>query len=319
MKIFDKILSHEAFADKPPVLLDIGSSTHLNERWKLLAKYSICIAFDPDARQMDYISAVAGNYRKLHVIPAIVHPELNGECDFYLASSPECSSMLELRSEEVKKWHFQYFFQLEQKVKLPCVTLAKILSDLKLDYVDCFKADTQGTDLRILNSMGENRISRILSLELEPGPSAAYVNDDTFGHVISAMEQRHNFRMIACRPLGSQYFPLELEDKYLSKLQRRLIPTVLRESPLWFELSYLNNFSNGSLGKREYLLGWMLAMIENEYGWASELAQMGKAKFDDHIFEQMQLATLKSIPWVKPSLMKIIRKISLFSRFNSLK
>ncbi len=316
MKIFDKILLHEVFADQPPVLLDIGSSTHLCERWNQLAKYSICIAFDPDARQMDYISAMAGNYRKLHVIPAIVHPELDGECDFYLASSPECSSMIELRSQEVKKWHFQYFFQLEKKVKLPCVTLSGILSDLKLNYVDCFKADTQGTDLRILNSLGENRIARILSLELEPGPSAAYVNDDTLGSVISDMEQRHNFRMIACRPLGSQYFPLELEEKYLSKLQRRLIPTVLRESPLWFELSYLNNFNKGGLGKREYLLGWVLAMIETEYGWASELAEMGKAKFNDQIFEEMQHATLKAIPWIRPTLMKIIRKISLMSRFK---
>ncbi len=309
-KMIREVMTHPLLAEKPPVLLDIGASSRVHERWRSIAPYSICIAFDPDVRLMDHVPAAAKAFREYRVAPMIVHGSVDGECDFYLASSPECSSTLKLRSEAVKRWHFQYFFELAEKTVLPCGTLPRILAEVGVDAVDCFKADTQGTDLRILESLGQERIGRLLSIELEPGPSVAYENDDSAGTVLRRMEDYPEFRLSEMRPLGSQYFPLELEQKYLTTLQRRLIPTAHRSSPLWFELTYLNDFSrDGAMTMREYLLGWVIAVSDGEYGWALELCQRGEARFGDAIFERMRAATLRSIPWVWPVLKRLGRKL----------
>ncbi len=307
-----RVLEHPLLQEKPPVLLDIGASSRIHPRWRSLAPHSICIAFDPDVRLMDHVPAAAKAFRRYHVMPMIVHDSVDGECDFYLASSPECSSTLKLRSEAVKRWHFQYFFQLAEKTALPCGTLPRILAGLGIDAVDCFKADTQGTDLRILTSLGADKIARLLTVELEPGPSVAYENDDTAGMVLRYMETHPEFRLIDLRPLGSQYFPLDLEEKYLTCWQRRLIPTVHRSSPLWFELTWLNDFSRADealFGKREYLLGWVLAMEDREFGWALELCQRGETQFDDPLFGELRAATLKSIPWLGPTVKRLARKL----------
>lgn len=309
MNLFERILSDDIFEEFPPVLVDIGASTESHPWGKILAKHSICLAFDPDARQMGYVNTKKKFFRQMHVIPAVVHPERNGECDFYLASSPECSSTLPLLSEESKKWHFQYFFQLHKKVTFPCITLQEALKRHGLSRIDALKIDTQGTDLRLLDSLPATMNRQILSLELEPGPSVSYQDDDTPGDVLRYMESRKEFRLISLRPYGSQYFPLKLEEKYLNKLQRRLIPTVHRASPLWYELVYLNNLTSGTFTKRDYLLAWILAMIHREYGWALEIAETGKTLFPESRFDELIHHVLRKIPWCRPVIWRILRKI----------
>ena len=51
MKIIDKIMRSEYFRDQPPVLLDIGASGGIHSKWKYIAKYAYCLAFDADDRE----------------------------------------------------------------------------------------------------------------------------------------------------------------------------------------------------------------------------------------------------------------------------
>jgi hypothetical protein len=51
MKIIKTILESDYFAAAPPVLVDIGASGEINTKWKPIAPYSICIAFDADDRE----------------------------------------------------------------------------------------------------------------------------------------------------------------------------------------------------------------------------------------------------------------------------
>ena len=50
MKIIQKVLESVYFENKPPVLIDIGASGEINAKWKAIASYSVCIAFDADER-----------------------------------------------------------------------------------------------------------------------------------------------------------------------------------------------------------------------------------------------------------------------------
>mgnify|MGYP000334230672 FL=1 len=44
--MIEKILRNEVFEKKPPVLIDVGASDEINNSWKKLSRYSICLGFD---------------------------------------------------------------------------------------------------------------------------------------------------------------------------------------------------------------------------------------------------------------------------------
>ena len=70
MEFIDRILSLPEFAAQPPVLVEIAASGGTHSAWQALARYSICIAFDPDSRDMQAVHDETPGYRRLHVFPA---------------------------------------------------------------------------------------------------------------------------------------------------------------------------------------------------------------------------------------------------------
>ncbi len=84
MNIIDKILRLEEFKKKPPVLLDVGASTRLVKEWKQIAKHSVCIAFDADDRNIDYVEKDSSGYRKLIMFNKIVAKDGGGTKSLFL-------------------------------------------------------------------------------------------------------------------------------------------------------------------------------------------------------------------------------------------
>ena len=86
--MIDQILSRKEFQDKPPVLIDVGASGEIHAKWKKIAKYSICIAFDADEREMSFTENKESGFEKLITINRIVTDRAEDEIDFYLTQSP---------------------------------------------------------------------------------------------------------------------------------------------------------------------------------------------------------------------------------------
>ena len=60
--ILNEVFSLNYFNDKPPVLIDIGASGEIHPEWKLIAKHSICIAFDADTRDFNNSETNSDNF-----------------------------------------------------------------------------------------------------------------------------------------------------------------------------------------------------------------------------------------------------------------
>ncbi len=58
-----------------------------------------------------------------------------------------------------------------------------------MDYIDGYKTDSQGTDLRIFNSLPKEIINKILLAEFEPGIIDAYQGEDKLHHLLAHMEK----------------------------------------------------------------------------------------------------------------------------------
>jgi hypothetical protein len=286
MNLIDKVLRRPEFEQRPPVLVDVGASSGVNPAWKALAKYSICIAFDADDRGMGQTRRDSKFYKELHVYDRILTNGDETASDFYLTQDAPCSSMLRPNTEKLSEWEFGDRFLVMEKQTVPTTNLKTVLTQLNLDRIDWFKADSQGIDLRLFLSLSDDVARKVVIAEFEPGIIDAYRGDDKLWTLMSCMHER-GFWMTDMSVLGSNRIRKDLVN-VLTRFERNYMLHLLKKSPGWAEVAYMNSFSGNDFGKREYLLGWVCASVKQQYGFALELAVDAKARFADPLFESLQ-------------------------------
>ncbi|PWT96529.1 MAG: hypothetical protein C5B52_15505 [Bacteroidetes bacterium] len=311
MKIIKTILESEIFSNQPPVLFDIGASGEINQKWKSIAPYSICVAFDADDREFKITEQTGSGYKKLYSFNRIVTIDNSGNAPFHLTSSPFCSSLLEPDPEKLKPWIFNKLFQVEKTIILPSMTIAQALDQLKLNYVDWFKTDTQGTDLRLFRNLSSNISDNILAAEFEPGIIDAYKDEDKLFRLMEEMQGKQ-FWLSSMDVKGVQRISPEYADQIGGKFTKRII----RKSPGWAEVTYLRSTGRD---KRQLLLLTIFALIEAQYGFALELADQGIQRYKDDLFSECKKAIWSKINSEKPKTPLVILKRQfnkLFSKIN---
>lgn len=283
--LFKRILQHPALMERPPVLVDIGASGAMHAKWQPIAASSICIAFDADQRELSHTKRASSGYKELHVVPAAVTAEDRGDTRFYLTQSPYCSSLLHPNNEALRPWDFAPLFEVTGETNVPTTTLPEVLLILDLDYIDWFKTDSQGTDLRLFMSLHEEIRREILIAEFEPGLIDAYEGEDKLHAVLSRMEQEP-FWLSSLDIKGPRRIRSELLQNR-STQQQRLWTKGQRLSPGWGEMTYLNQLQ-GKPALRSYLLGWMIAVLEDQHGFALELMGNAIEQYEEPLLHELK-------------------------------
>ncbi len=306
-KLFEKILETKELKNNPPVLVDVGSSGALDKNWRDFAKYSICITFDADSRETKYLERETDRFKKLYVFPFVLSDKKVKTKKFYLTHSPFCSSSLEPNMDNLLNYDYAELFKVEKTIALKTITLPEVCKKLKIKNIDWFKTDSQGTDLRLFESLGNKYSDRTIAVEFEPGILDAYKGEDKLWQVLKYMDKK-SFWMSDIRIAGAKRMDKSV-DKY-----RHLALSSTPISPGWAEVTYLNDFTNKLLGKREYYLGWIFAMTKGQYGFACQIAIKGKKKFGDRLFSEMLEETNKHMEKVyfKSRLLGFLKRIAEF-------
>ena len=172
-------------------------------------------------RRRDGDAGVSNNYKQLYVYPRLLISTSESEAKFYLTKSPYCSSLLRPLNQKLKQWAFADLFELEKIVTLKAINLQTVLKELKLDRVDWFKTDSQGTDLRLFKSLGDDLIRKVLVADFEPGIIDVYEGEDKLWHVMSFMEQS-GFWMSDMDIRGSQRVQADI-FKNFNNFEKRFI------------------------------------------------------------------------------------------------
>lgn len=317
MNLIDKIFELPALKQEPPVLVDIGASGSIHREWKAFAKHAVCLAFDADDREFGYISDESKGFKKLYIYNSLVSAKDGEQTDFYLTSSPYCSSTLEPDNKALEEWAFASKFQTEKKVTVKNTTLPKVLADLKIDKVDWLKTDTQGIDLSIFRSLPDEIQRKALVVELEPGIIDSYKGEDKLYKVFEYFDGLP-FWLGAMTVKGSQRLrESDVEGLHLSDRLKKFIYYSHKTSPGWAELKYFNDFS-GEMSLRDHLLGWTFAVLEKQYGYSLTIAHHGRERFTEPLFEDMirysegklksGLLKLKFLPAVKEKFSKLFNQ-----------
>jgi hypothetical protein len=314
MPLIDSILQSDYFKEQPPVLIDIGASGEINAKWRAIAPYSICIAFDADDREFNVTETQVSGYKKLITINRIVTASETNTADFYLTVSPFCSSLLEPSLDKLAPWSFQPLFKIEKKIQLSAVTISRALQQANVHYIDWFKTDTQGTDLRLFLSTPDTIRQNILAAELEPGIIDAYNGEDKLYTILETMP-RQGFWLSSMEVKGTH----RLKPAYLEQLGKFAGNRMIRKSPCWAEISYLRNPTATS--QRNLLLLIVFALLERQYGFVLEICDFAISKYPaDAIFTETKKTVWKIIrkQKMKVPLVMIKKQFNkLFSHINA--
>lgn len=291
--IIRNVMRHPDLLARPPVLIDVGASGDLPAQWKLIAPYSICVAFDADTRDFAVSESESSEWKKMYLMNRLVAARSSDEVDFYLTKSPYCSSSLRPDNEALKPWAFCQLFDVEKAIKLPSVDLHSALAKIGIDYIDWFKTDSQGTDLRIFSALPNSVLERIIATEFEPGIINAYVGEDKL-HQLMAYMDKLPFWVSHMNIKGSQR--VDQEDlATLNSMQRRSIDSFLKTAPGWCEISYINTLRSDEMTCRDYLLAWTISSIKGEHGFSLRSARMGSIKFGHPLFSELYDFSRKSL------------------------
>jgi FkbM family methyltransferase len=291
MSLIDRILTEPEFQSAPPVLVDVGAAGGVPSAWKRIARYSIVVAFEPDARESAPLTGAQQQFKRWIYVPAIVTQNLptGGKTILYLTRSPQCSSTLQPQSVALKQWAFASFFDVLGQQEFPVTTLQIALQAHGLTSPDWLKCDTQGTDLRLFMSLPVEVRRRVLAVEFEPGLIDAYEGEDALSQILETMR---NERYLLT-DFSIQKTPLACDGQHNSGWYRRLAPGV----PGWGNLRYLHWFGSGAPApdRRTLLLLWVLATLHDQPAYAYNLAGEGVGSYGGGLFLEMQRASLRQL------------------------
>jgi hypothetical protein len=290
MSLFSEVLRSEPFVDAPPILVDVGASGLAHRKWKPIARHCVCIAFEPDERERR-LERRHGDFRELWVVNRPVAERAEAAARFHLTRSPYCSSLLEPDAEALARYALAPLFDVQRVEEVETVELPTVLAEVGHERVDWFKSDSQGTDLRLFASLGDEVAAHVILVELEPGIIAAYRGEDTLADAIAELGRR-GFWMSGLRIEG---WP-RLRRDIAERLGHRLVRAALRPAPGWGEAEWLSSFEPEALfGERELLLGCVFASLRGHHGFTLELASRGRERFGGALFERLERAALRRV------------------------
>jgi FkbM family methyltransferase len=293
VSVVDRILRLPELEAAPPVLVDVGAAQGIHPAWRRLAKYSICVAFEADERELESVTSEAAGFRRLTTYNRIVAERASEAEPFHLTASPFCSSRLAPVEDRLRRYAFAPLFRVERTVELPAVDLLGTLASLDLERIDWLKLDSQGTDLRLFRSLGE-LADDVLVVEVEPGIIDAYEGEDRLTDVLADFGRR-GFWVSALDIRGSTRIDSELARRELGERATAYLDACHKQAPGWAEIEYFNDLADEDrFGKRELLLGCAFAFLRGHNAFALELATSGFARFGSP-FDELRRTALRRV------------------------
>ncbi|MES2780163.1 MAG: FkbM family methyltransferase [Bacteroidota bacterium] len=311
--IIHKISQREDIINQPPVLLDIGASEGINPMWQSIAKFSVCIAFDADNRDFEYIVNDESHFKKLYSFSKIVVDKHEGDSSkrtFYLTQSPYCSSLLHPDNTSVAKYHFSDLFNVIEEAQIDTITLNEVIAKTGVPKIDWFKSDTQGTDLRLFTSVPKEIQEKVLILELEPGFIDAYKGEDKIFHAVQYLESLKQFFLIHFTVKGPYRLPAnDFNSLFPSAFTKTLAHQSIKPIPGWAEMIYMNELNQSTATARDYVLSWLFATLQERHDVAYTYAKKADEVFNETIFRECLAHSVNQLKGKTHGLGNIIKVI----------
>lgn len=258
-----------------PVLVDVGASAGTPDIWKDIARQAIYVGFDPDARDLRQL-ADSDFHQAFLVNKALTSDPQADSVHFYFTRSPYCSSTLLPDIPALSDFVYTDLFTVVGEGSVEATSLDRVLQMLDLTGIDWFKTDSQGIDLRLFNSIPDDVRARVLAVDIEPGLIHAYQGEDLFVDAHKDLT-RQGFWLSWLDVRGAPRISQSTVTEMITRrgLTPAMIRNGVRKTPGWCEARYLRSLQwmqTHEMGQREYVLLWGFALVQDQPGFALDVA-----------------------------------------------
>lgn len=268
--------------------MDIGASGNKFKPFESLLPVSNFIGFDPDSRD---IRIDEGTYDRKTIFfnKAVTSFSEQKEVTFYLTKSPYCSSTLKPVMKNLNQWPYAGLFEIVEEVSAPTLTISEALKEADLDHVDWLKIDSQGTDLRIIESIPSDTFDEMIACDVEPGLYEHYENADLFPEMHVNLIRKGFWLAdlnLQTQPRISEAHWNTLQDRASSTQVRELINRSLKRSPTATEARYIRTIPSAvelNYGYKKFLIMWAISLSTGNLSYAYDIACEIEKKFSSKL------------------------------------
>jgi FkbM family methyltransferase len=170
-------------------IIDIG--TNLGIDFKNYPLKSNIYSFEPNPICYNYLKENFKNYSNLKLFNSAVG-DLKGIYQFNLTKDTYSSSLLELN----EKYKNNKVLSFSETIMIDVINLNDIIEEENINEIDFYKSDTQGYDLKILKSLGENiRLIKKGRIEVVNKNNQIYKGQDNYLDEVALYLQFYNFKI----------------------------------------------------------------------------------------------------------------------------
>lgn len=181
--VFIDPLFHSAFERHPLVLADVGARGGLKKDWRTARRHLRLLGFEPDVdecRRLEEGARTGGTGDRFFQIAA---HNSRGTVPIYVARDRGLTSMFEPDRAFLDAFPEADRFDIVDRRQIDTDTLDNVLAAHGIEDVDFIKADTQGSELFVLEGAARALAGPVVGVEVEVEFTPIYCNQPLFADV----------------------------------------------------------------------------------------------------------------------------------------
>jgi FkbM family methyltransferase len=186
----------EAYRRSPIVLVDAGARGGLKPNWRAAERHLSVIGFEPDPNEYARLAAVKGGPTYFGV--ALHHTK--APIRFHITRDRGLSSMFEPNRAFLVSFPDAARFDIVSTQDIEADALDTLLPSRGIAGVDFIKADTQGSELFVLQGAAKTLESSVVGVEVEAEFAPIYKDQPLFSDVDAFLRAR-GFLLFDLRPV----------------------------------------------------------------------------------------------------------------------
>lgn len=259
-------------------LVDVGASLAAFPPFQPLLGHATYVGFDPDLREVhDSGTAGEGPGRRVVLDKAVVADSTAATVRFFLTHNPTCSSTLPPDADQLANYLHAHRFAVVDTAEVAATTLDEAMRSVGLERIDWLKLDTQGTDARLLRSLGDDLWAGLMAVDAEPGFDPYYQGEDTFGDLHRELVGRGFWLADLDLTPGVRLRPEVFDESFpraRSRAVRLVYELALKTSPTAAGPRYLRTVASmerSGADRSDYLRLWACAFFSGNHPYALDV------------------------------------------------
>lgn len=187
-----------AYDRYPLVLADIGARGGLKTNWLPARRHLRVLGFEPDTREFERLVERHRSDRTLTFFNTALHNR-RGTVPLFVARDRGLTSIFKPDRTFVDSFPEPERFDTTAVIEIPTDTLDNVLAAGGVEDVDFIKADTQGSELYVLEGAQGALSSSVVGVEVEVEFSAIYAGQPLFSDVDTYL-RKFGFVLFDLRP-----------------------------------------------------------------------------------------------------------------------